>query len=63
MDCKTSTPLATTMNSSIVFEHKMPCLVAEREAQVAESARLELAIRENLSQISFALSAPPEVKM
>lgn len=51
------------MNSSIVFEHKMPCLVAEREAQVAESARLELAIRENLSQISFALSAHPEVKM
>ncbi len=63
MECKTSTPLATTMNSSIIFEHKMPCLVAEREAQVAESARLEQAIRENLSQLGFALSTHSEEKM
>ncbi len=51
------------MNSSIIFEHKMPCLVAEREAQVAESARLEQAIRENLSQLGFALSTHSEEKM
>lgn len=51
------------MNSSIIFEHKMPCLVAERKAQVTESAMLEQAIRENLSQLGFALNALPEVKM
>lgn len=45
------------------FEEKMSRLSADLAAQFAESARLEQAIRENLSQLGFALSANPEQKM
>ncbi len=45
------------------FEEKMSRLSADLAVQFAESARLEQAIRENLSQLGFALSAHPEVKM
>lgn len=41
----------------------MSRLSADLAVQFAESARLEQAIRENLSQLGFALSAHPEVKM
>ena len=35
------------------FEEKMPRLIAELQAQFAESAKLELAIRENLRGLGF----------
>jgi type I restriction enzyme M protein len=35
------------------FEEKMPRLVAELQAQFAESARLEEAIRANLKSMGF----------
>ena len=37
------------------FEEKMPRLVAELHAQVAESAKLEQAIRANLKGLGYAL--------
>ncbi|MFM2297817.1 MAG: hypothetical protein RL117_1524 [Verrucomicrobiota bacterium] len=45
------------------FEEKMTRLSAELAVQFAESARLEQAIRENLSQLGFALSTHSEEKM
>ena len=35
------------------FEEKMPRLVAELQAQFAESARLELAIQANLRELGY----------
>lgn len=37
------------------FEEKMPRLVAELEAQFAESAKLEATIRQNLKGLGYAL--------
>jgi type I restriction enzyme M protein len=37
------------------FEEKMPRLVAELNAQFAESAKLETAIRNNLKGLGYAL--------
>jgi type I restriction enzyme M protein len=36
-----------------IFEAKMPRLVAEREAQFEESAKLEAAIKANLRGLGF----------
>lgn len=36
-----------------VYTHKMPRLVAERQAQFAESAKLELVIKANLKRLGY----------
>ncbi len=36
-----------------VYAHKMPCLVAELQAQFAESAKLEQVIKANLRGLGY----------